>query len=95
MLELVGKFINKYESPKGKNKDGEEYGGQDRIQMLCEKHLQNGDVALEMVSLTVDNLKPYDDLQGKEIRVPVGVFSRGKGISFYIPHGGQPEAVGS
>jgi hypothetical protein len=94
MLLLEGKLQNTYTAPTGVNKKtGEEYGGQFRIQLLCELKLQNGDKKLEIVSLSVDDLQPYLTLAEDTIRVPVGVFSAGKGISYYIPKGATPEAA--
>ena len=53
MLTLNGMILNIYESPKGTNKStGEIYGGQHRIQVMCENTLQNGEKRMEMVDLT-------------------------------------------
>lgn len=94
MLLLEGKLQNTYTAPVGVNKKtGEEYGGQYRIQLLCELKLQNGDRKLEIVSLSVDDLQPYLTLADETIRVPVGVFSSGKGFSYYVPKGSMPEAA--
>ena len=37
MFVLQGKLLNIFETPKGKSKDGENYGGDDKIQILSEK----------------------------------------------------------
>lgn len=94
MLLLEGKLQNTYLSPTGVNrKTGEEYGGQSRIQLLCELKLQNGEKKLDIVSLSVDDLQPYLSLADETIRVPVGVFSSGKGLSYYVPKGSVPEVA--
>ena len=36
MFMLSGKLINIFETPKGKTKDGEEYGGDFKLQILHE-----------------------------------------------------------
>ena len=44
MLTLNGTVANIYEAPKGVNKEtGEAYGGQHRIQVMCENTLKNGE----------------------------------------------------
>ena len=40
MYILKGKLINIFETPKGKTKDGEDYGGDDRIQIMHETSLR-------------------------------------------------------
>jgi hypothetical protein len=49
-----------------------------------------------LITLTVENLKAYSDLQGKKIRVPLGFFAPQKGnIVYFIPKGTNPEIVTS
>ena len=91
MLTLNGTIINIFESPRGTNKEGKEYGGEHRVQVLAETVLRNGEKRADLVNLTVDDVRPYADLRGKDVRVPVGVFSSAKGISFYALKGCQPE----
>ena len=84
MLTLNGTILNIYESPKGTNKTtGEVYGGQHRIQVMCENTLQNGEKRMEMVDLTIGDVSPYRQLLGKPVRVPVGVYVAGGKPSFY------------
>ena len=40
MFVLKGTLINVFQTPKGKTKDGEEYGGDSRIQVLHERTLK-------------------------------------------------------
>ena len=84
MLTLNGTVLNIYESPKGTNKQtGEVYGGQHRIQVMCENTLQNGQKRMEMVDLTIGDVSPYRQLLGKPVRVPVGVYVVAGKPSFY------------
>lgn len=82
MLTLNGTVANIYEAPKGVNKDtGEAYGGQHRIQVMCENTLRNGEKRIELVDLNVDDVRAYQDVLGKPVRIPVGV---------YVAAGGRP-----
>jgi hypothetical protein len=84
MLTLNGTVANIYESPKGVNKTtGEAYGGQHRIQIMCENILQNGEKRIELVDLAVDDVAPYRELIGKPVRVPVGVYVNAGKPAFY------------
>ena len=84
MLTLNGTVLNIYESPKGTNKQtGEVYGGQHRIQVMCENTLQNGQKRMEMVDLTISDITPYRQRIGKPVSVPVGVYVVAGKPSFY------------
>lgn len=73
MLVLEGILINAYETPKGVTKDGKEYGGESKIQVMYETMLQNGEKRTEMETLTVSNAKPYLDKKNTPVRVPVSL----------------------
>ena len=45
MLVLEGILINVFETPKGVTKDGKEYGGESKIQVMYENTLANGENA--------------------------------------------------
>lgn len=93
MLTLNGTVQNVFQSPKGINKEGKEYGGQDRVQILAETELQNGETRLELVNLTVTNSGSYESLKGQQVRVPVGVFASGRSVAFYALKGAEPEPI--
>ena len=46
-------MINVFETPKGVTKDGKEYGGESKIQVMYENTLANGEKRTEMETLTV------------------------------------------
>lgn len=92
MLTLTGQLINIFESPKGV-KDEKEYGGQDKIQILGEVVLQNGESRNDLITLTTHNKSLFDGMIGVPIRVPVSVFANGKSITYFIPKGSKPELV--
>jgi hypothetical protein len=84
MLTLNGTVINIYESPVGMNKTtGEKFGGQHRIQVMCDNTLQNGEKRVEMIDLTIGEVEPYRQLLNKPVRVPVGVYVNAGKASFY------------
>jgi O-glycosyl hydrolase len=94
MLTLNGQVVNVFQSPKGVNRDtGEEYGGQDRVQIMARNTLKNGEDRIDLVNLTVTNPEAYLTLQGQNVRVPVGVFAKGGTVNFYVPAGSQPEPL--
>lgn len=88
MLSLTGTVINVYESPKGVMKEtGEIYGGQSRIQLMCENVLKNGQKRMDLVDLSVTDALPYRDSIGKPVSVPVGVYVNAGKPAFYAIKG--------
>lgn len=93
MLTLNGTVANIYESPKGVNKTtGEAFGGQHRLQVMCENTLQNGEKRIELVDLTVDDVTPYLEALGKPVSVPVGVYVNSGKPAFYALKKQRPAA---
>lgn len=90
MLSLTGQVINVFQVPEGTNKEGEKYGGQDRVQIMAENVLRNGETRVDLIDLTVENAKAYTDLKGKRVCVPVGAFCSKNAVQFYIPKGSVP-----
>lgn len=71
MFVLQGKLLNIFETPKGKSKDGENYGGDDKIQILHEVSLKNGEKRMDLETLSVPDAALYRDQVGQQIEVPV------------------------
>lgn len=82
-LKLNGTVLGVYETPAGTDKDGKEYGGKWRVELLCKEILRNGHTRHQMFSLNTNNRKRYEDSEGQEVDVPVGVFVTPKGVQFY------------
>lgn len=93
MLTLTGQLIHSFKSPKGETKDGREYGGDYKIQVLGQLDLPNGESKRDLITLTAHEIAHYEQYQGKEISVPVGVFVNGKSASFFIPKGSKPKPL--
>jgi hypothetical protein len=92
MLLLVGQVVNVFEAPKGTNKEtGESFGGNPRVQILAENELQNGDIKLDLVNLSVENEAVYKSLKGQKIAVPVGAYVNKGIVAFYALKGALPQ----
>lgn len=90
MLNLTGQVINVFHMDAGTNKKGEDYDARDKIQLLGELELPNGETKKELIDLTVENVLQYDGLIGKTISLPVGVISSGRSVTFYVRKGSKP-----
>lgn len=93
MLTMNGQLLNTFVSPKGQNKKGEDYGGQDKIQILGDVALPNGEVKKEMFTLTAHDVSDFKNLDGKEISVPIGIFAQGGSVTYFIPKGSKPTCL--
>ena len=94
MLTITGRLINGFEAPKGVNaKTGDEDGGKPRIQLLGTVVLQNDETRYDLVTLGVDDERPYSVLRDKDISVPVTVFVSGKNPVFFVPKGSRPRVL--
>jgi hypothetical protein len=92
MLTLNGQVINVFQAPKGvSKKTGEEYGGQHRVQIMAENLLQNGEIRVDLVTLTVENPEAYLPYKGEAVRVPVGAFCTNNTVQYFVPRGSLPE----
>lgn len=95
MLTMNGQLLNIFVSPKGENKEGKEYGGQHKIQLLGDVALPNGEVRKDMFTLTAHEIEDFKSLEGKNISVPVGIFAQSKAVTYFIPKGSKPTPLHS
>lgn len=94
MLDLTGELINTYTSPAGQNKKGEDYEARDKIQIIGDIELPNGETRKELISLTVEDATIYEKFKASVIRVPVGVIATGaRSITYFVRKGALPEPV--
>jgi hypothetical protein len=95
MFTVTGQVMKTYVQPgRTDNKTGEITEPSVKVQLLGMIPLLGGESKLEMVSLTIENRKIYDELQGKHIRVTIGMFSPAKGnIVLFIPKSSKPEQI--
>ena len=95
MLNLTGRLINVFKQQGGTNKKGETFEDRDKIQILGGLDLPNGEVKHELVTLTVDDTRPFIELINEDISVPVGVMSLGRNVIYYVAKGAKPVLAGS
>jgi hypothetical protein len=90
MLTLTGELLNVFTQPKGE-RDGKEYGGQNKVQILGKVGLSDGGTKMDMYTLTAHDIESFKDFHGKIIIVPVGVMPNGKSLTFFIPKATVPK----
>lgn len=93
MLTLQGQVQNVFQTPGGTNKNGETYPAQDKVQIIAENELKNGEKRIELLTLGTDNPAQFKSLLGKFVRVPVGIFVSGSQPQYYILKTGKVEAM--
>jgi len=94
LLTMTGRLINVFQTPQGA-KDGKEFGGQFKIQVLGAVTLQNGEVKNQLIDLTCHDVDAFEGFINEEISFPVGVAAMAKNqVVFFIPKGAKPEFGG-
>lgn len=95
MFTVSGTVINVFDQIGKLNEEtGEIAPTTPRLQLLGDMPTKNGEVRKDMITVKVENKRAYEDLLGKEIRLPIGVFSPSKGqIVYYVPKGSKPVAA--
>lgn len=94
MFSITGQLLKTF-SELHTNRDTGEQTTKHRIQLLGAIPLRDGsDTRHDLVTLNVDHLGPYKDLEGQTIRVPFGFFSPAKGqVITFVPKGSKPEVA--
>jgi hypothetical protein len=92
MLTLHGTVQNVFRTDASVNKKtGEAIPAADRVQLMAENTLPNGETRVELVTLKLDaHADVYRRLKGRRVSVPVGVFAVGTGVQFYALKGQNP-----
>lgn len=94
MLSLCGRVVNVFVQPGGvSKKTGEVFDPKDKVQIMGQIPLPEGGYKLDLVTLNVENGKVFEALNGKLVRVPVGVYSLNRSVGYFIPQGGKPSLV--
>jgi hypothetical protein len=96
MFTINGLVTKVFTQPgKVDEKTGETSEPKHKVQVLGEMPTQSGESRMELVTLTCEDRRVYDSLQGKQVRLPMGVYCPSKGqVIYYIPKGSKPEIVG-
>lgn len=93
MLTLEGQLINIFVQPKGTTKDGNEYGGQHKVQIIGEMPLPDGGHKSDIYTLTAHNINLFKEHLNQKVSVPIGVMASRSSITYYIPKGSKPQAA--
>ncbi|EPS3326784.1 TPA: hypothetical protein JI399_RS21090 [Acinetobacter baumannii] len=90
MIKLEGTVLNTYHLDGGTNKKGEEYEARDKVQLLGSLELPNGQIKNELIDLTVEDSRIYDDFKNKVISISCGAMAVGRNVIFYVRKGAKP-----
>ena len=83
MITLNGTLLNVFRAPVRKNADEGEKE-KDKIQILGDIALPNGEVRKDLMTITVRDARQYQDKEGSEISVSVGAFAPQKGTVIFF-----------
>lgn len=91
MFTLCGQVANVFIQPGGTSKKtGETFDPRDKVQILGSIPLASGGHKLELVTLNVEDATSFQGLVYKVVRVPVGFYTVGKSVGYFIPQGAKP-----
>lgn len=94
MFQLTGRVEHVFTQPKGVTRDGEEYGGRDKVQLIGNLPLKNGDYKRDLITLTTDQGDLLRNLVGYTVACPVSFYvGTNKQVGFYIPKGHSIEPL--
>lgn len=92
MLQLSGKVINVFTQEGGQGKGGTEYAERHKVQLMGERALPNGDIQMDLMDLTINDLGDWHEMQGKDISIDIGAFAPSKGnIIYFVSKGSKPK----
>lgn len=94
MFSITGQMLKAFSERQVNRETGEEVT-RHRIQLLGAIPLRDGsDTRHDLVTLNVDDLKNYRELEGQTIQVPFGFFSPAKGqVITFVPKGSVPQVA--
>ncbi|MNZ60835.1 hypothetical protein D3C78_789100 [compost metagenome] len=94
MFTLCGTVTHVFEQPGGvSKKTGEEFDPRDKVQIMGQLPLPNGQSRFELLTLNTEDAGLFAQAVGKKVRVPVGFYALGKSVGYFIPRGGKPLLV--
>lgn len=92
MLQITGKVVNVFTQEGGTSKDGTEYAERHKVQLMGEMALPNGDIKMDLMDLTIDDLTDWSDKQNKTVSIDIGAFAPSKGsIIYFVSKGSKPQ----
>lgn len=95
MFSITGQLLKAFSERQVNKETGEEVT-RNRIQLLGDVPLRDGSGSRhDLVTLNVENLHDYKELEGKTIKVPFGFFAPAKGnVITFVPKGSKPALAG-
>lgn len=87
MFTIRGEVVHVFTAPKGVSKSGQEYGGQDKVQILGDIPLKGGSSRKDLITLSTDQGSSLKQMQGRSVSCPVSFFSSNGSVSFFVPEG--------
>lgn len=89
MFTMSGQVINVYVTPKGiSKKTQEEYGGDDKVQIMGDIPLDNGQSRKELVEIRTTEPETFQKLLGKPVSLPISFYAPAKGaVIYFLPKG--------
>lgn len=97
MFQVTGQVLHVFDAPPQVDKDsGQLTPGKHKVQILGQVPLLNGESRHDMITLSCESRAEFESLKGKQVSVPIGMFSPAKGsVVYFIPKGGRPSLVAS
>lgn len=91
MFSITGTVIKVFKAPEGKTKNGENYGGDYRVQVMGELSLKNGECKNELVTLGMPSKWDRELYKciGSVVTLPVGLMVSGNAVKAFIPETAQ------
>lgn len=80
MITLNGTLLNVFKTPAR----GESSEEKDKIQILGDVALPNGEIRKDLMTITVKDARHFDGQEGSEISVAVGAFAPQKGTVIFF-----------
>lgn len=97
MFTMSGQVINVYVTPKGiSKKTGEEFGGDDKVQIMGDIPVDNGHVRKELVEIRTSEPQTFQKLIGKPVSLPISFYAPAKGsVIYFLPKGHRVAEIAS
>lgn len=89
MFNMTGEVINVFVTPRGTSKKtGEEFGGDDKVQIMGDIPLDNNQSKKELIEIRTSDPKSFQVLVGKVVTLPISFYAPSKGVVvYYLPKG--------
>ena len=81
MLTLNGTVIHAFTTPEGKDREGNKYGGVDKVQLVVKRTLRNGETVMQQHDLNVSDKDYYLERIGQTVSINVEPFAMQNGQS--------------